>query len=82
MRVRVVSDGRNTSVIDTATGKPLKYVRGVKINLTPNAINRAELEFVGVELDLIVQAELAKTSRKFLNNIRKEMEKIEREELD
>ena len=82
MRVRIVSDGRNTSVIDTETGEPLKFVRGVKVSLTKDGISRAELEFVGVELDVIVQAELAKTSRKFLNNIRKEMEKVEREELE
>lgn len=83
MRIKITDGGltgKGVEVVNAETGEKLEYVRRAKINLAAGEINTAELEFVASEVDVVVLAKLARDSKKFLNNIRKEMEKVEREE--
>jgi len=83
MRIKIESSGmtgKGVKIINADDGEELKHVRRATIHLAAGEVNRAELEFVGTELDVIVQAELCRKSKKFVNSLRKEMEKVEREE--
>jgi hypothetical protein len=60
MKVKIISDGtpRGTRVVDTATGEPLYQVRAVTWACEARGTAKAILELVGVEIEVIGEAEI------------------------
>lgn len=68
-RYKIVSDGaktQGTKVIDLETGAELEGVTGIRLSASVNDLWRAEIDLVGVAVEVSVAEKAAKIKKRFV----------------